>query len=160
MATPETHKASTDGIQLIDDEEIVLENRHPSWTEWAGAVLLGVIILLGGLATADINGIIAGILFGGGLLAYVYFARRNSRYIVTTERVKKKVGLLRTKTGEARHEDIRSIGTESGFIEGLIGKGSVLIDSASAAGTLRIEGVDDYQGLANSIRRQGKEASG
>lgn len=153
----ETHQASTDGIQLMEDE-IVLENRHPSWTEWALQLFIGVIAVLFGLASGEGSGIIGGILVGGVFFAYAYFARKSSRYIVTSQRVKKSVGLLRSKTGEVRYEDMRSIGTESGFVEGLIGKGSVMIDSASAAGKLAIAGVDDYQGLANSIRHQKKES--
>lgn len=77
--------------------------------------------------------------------------------MVTNQRVIKKVGLLRRSTGETRIRDIRSLETDQGLIERFVNKGSVRIDGAGAGGLLDIEGIDDHQSVANTIRTQQRE---
>lgn len=144
------------GISLLEGEQ-VLKNVLPSWTNWwllliptALIGLLGLLILLGGdFGAGLVFLIVAGVLFN-----YVRYSRKRSRYIVTNQRVKKSVGILRRSTGETRIADIRGLTTEQSIIERLVGKGSVLIDSGAAAGRLGIKGVADHEELASTIREQ------
>ena len=146
------HRADTDGIDLMQKES-VLENRHPSWTLWAKVLVLGGIILLGGLASADGGGIVAGLLVGGGIFAYVVYARKRSRYIVTTERVKASVGLISSETREYRVPDIQSLSTSQGIFEKILGHGSVTLKTA-ANDEITWHGVPDYKNVANTIREE------
>lgn len=152
----QSNQASTSGITLLDGE-YVLANEHPSWSSWAISLFVGSIFALsalssaaqGNIESAGTSLIIAGLIFG-----YVYYSRSRSRYIVTTERIKKDVGLLRSSTGEVRIADIRSLNTGQGIIERLAGKGNVKIDSGGSGGELGINGVSDHEQLAHTIREQ------
>lgn len=144
------------GITLLEDEQ-VLKNVLPSWINWtillvpSGLItLLGLIVLISG----DFGGAVIFFILAGLLYAYVRYARKRSRYIVTNQRVKKSVGILRRTTGETRIADIRGLTTEQGILERLVGKGSVLIDSGAAAGRLGIKGVANHEELATTIREQ------
>lgn len=147
---------SMKGISLLEGEE-VLKNELPSWVNWWILLVPAAIIALVGIV-AILSGDFAGgliiLLVAGIPVSYVRYARRRSRYIVTNQRVKKSVGLLRKSTGEVRIADIRGLSTEQGLLERLVGKGSVLIDSGAAAGKLGIQGVADPQDVAATIREQ------
>lgn len=142
-------------ITLLEGEK-VLESVRPSWINWllllaiAGIVgLLGLLVLVGG----EIGGLVL-LVLGGLLVGYVRVARARSRYIVTNQRVKKRVGLARKSTGETRIAKIRGLSTDQGLFERLFGKGSVSIDSGAASGRLGIKGVPNHDDLANTIREQ------
>lgn len=144
------------GISLLEGEQ-VLKNVLPSWVNWAILLvptaiiaLIGFLILLGG----DFGAGLVFLVLAGILFYYVRISRKRSRYIVTNQRVKKSVGILRRSTGETRIADIRGLTTEQGILERLVGKGSVLIDSGAAAGRLGIKGVADHEELATTIREQ------
>ncbi len=147
---------STKGITLLEGEQ-VLKNELPSWVNWwtllvpaAVLAVVGVIAVLDG----DVGGGLIFLLLAGGLVSYVRVARKRSRYIVTNQRVKKSVGLIRSSTGETRIEKIRGLSTQQGLLERIVGKGSVLIDSGAAGGKLGIQGVANHQDLAATIREQ------
>ena len=152
----QNHKAPTEGISTLEGE-VVLENRHPDWSNWPKATGLGMIFVLGALgaiAGGSIGGFFGSVVVAGLLFGYVYLARKSSRYIVTNQRVKKKVGLVSSTTGETRISDIRSLATSQSLMERLLGKGAVQIDSTGAGGTIGIHGVSEHEDLAKVIRNQ------
>lgn len=156
----QSNQTSTDGISLLDGE-FVLANKHPSWANWPKSILLAAIFglaALGAIAGGEVGGFFGTVIVIGLVLGYVHLARSRSRYIVTNQRIKKNVGLLKSTTGEARISDIRSLSTNQGFIERFMGKGSVQIDSTGAGGTLGITGVSDHEELAHLIREQQQKA--
>lgn len=116
-----THQADTDGIQLLDGESL-LENRRPSWTLWWWQIGLAVLVLLIGVGgDAAFGGIVAAALIFG----YVVLARAQSRYIVTSERIKAKIGLLSSQTMEYRISDLRSLATKQSIWERIVGHGTL-----------------------------------
>ena len=150
------NQASTSGITLLEGE-YVLENEHPSWSSWWKSLVVGGIFALGALSGAiqgDLSTAATGLIISAVVFGYVYYSRSRSRYIVTNQRVKKDVGLLRSSTGEVRIRDIRSLNTGQGLVERLWGKGRVKIDSGSSGGELGINGVSDHERLAHTIREQ------
>lgn len=152
----QSNQASTSGITLLDGE-YVLENEHPSWSSWWKSLAVGGIFALGTLSSAvqgEIGTATTGVVLSALIFGYVYYSRSRSRYIVTNQRVKKDVGLLRSSTGEVRISDIRSLNTGQGLIERFWGKGTVKIDSGGAGGELGISGVSDHEQLAHTIREQ------
>ena len=154
------HQASTTGITLLDGE-YVLENVLPSFSNWWKSLAIGALFALGALSAAvqgQFGGLITFIIVAALIFGYVYYSRSRSRYIVTNERIKKDVGLLRSSSGEVRISDIRSLNTHQGIIERLFSKGSVSIDSGGAGGELGINGVANYEELAHTIREQQQAA--
>lgn len=148
----QTHEASPEGVSLLKDE-FVLENETPSIVNWWKSLSVAVFLLVIGVSGGSAELFLLALLIGG----YIYLAQQKSQYVVTNQRVLKKVGLLRRSTGETRISDIRSLETDQGLIERLVNKGSVRIDSAAAGGLLGIEGIDDHQSVANTIRTQQRE---
>jgi len=152
----QSNEASTSGITLLDGE-YVLANEHPSWSSWAVSIIVGggfALAALSAAAQGESGTAGTGIIVAGLILGYVYYSRSRSRYVVTTERIKKDVGLLRSSTGEVRITDIRSLNTGQSIFERLAGKGNVKIDSGGSGGELGINGVSDHEELAHKIREQ------
>lgn len=150
---PDQHTAD---ITLLEDEHI-LESVRPSWINWWKVLGLAVLLALVGLgffAGGEVGiGLIA-LVLSGLFIVYTNYARKRSQYIVTNQRVKKRVGLARRSTGETRIAKIRGLVTEQSLFERLIGKGRVLIDSGAASGKLGIKGIANHEKLANTIREQ------
>jgi uncharacterized membrane protein YdbT with pleckstrin-like domain len=150
------HQASTTGITLLDGE-YVLENVEPSLTNWWLSLAIGALFALGALSSAvqgDLGALFTSVIIAALIFGYVYYSRQRSRYIVTNERIKKDIGLIRSSTGEVRVSDIRSLNTHQGMIERFFSKGSVMIDSGGAGGELGINGVKNHEELAHTIREQ------
>ncbi|QWC18987.1 PH domain-containing protein [Halorubrum sp. 2020YC2] len=156
MSEETGHEASTAGINPLDGES-VLKNVHPSWINWKGRLFFAFFFAVIGLM---IGGDVGAFFIFLGLLQVLstFLSRRASRYIVTNQRVKVKIGLLGSSTQEARLDTLNGISTNSGFIEGIFGKGTVSVTDA-ARETLAIKGVGNYQDLARTLREQQRQAS-
>ena len=153
---PTNHQAPTAGIALLEDE-YVLENVHPSFTSWTKSFVLLVLIALaalGALVNGNVGGFITYLILAGLVGGYIALAQKKSRYIVTTERVKKNIGLLRKSTGETRITDIKSLSTNQGILDRIFSTGTVQIDSTGAGGLLGINGVQDHEKLAQLVRQE------
>lgn len=146
------HHAETDGINLMEGES-ALENRRPSWTLWWKQIGLAVLVLLGGVGgDAAVGGIVgAGLIFG-----YVVFSRAQSRYIVTDERIKGKIGVLSKTEMEYRIADLRSIASSQTLFERLVGHGSIEFQ-AGANNKLVWHGVPEYKDVTNTVREQQRQ---
>lgn len=147
-----THQAETDGIDLLPDET-VLENVHPGWSVWWKHLAFAGFLLLAGLGSGSGEGIFWGLALGGGLAGYVVAARQRSRYIVTNERVKAKVGLLSSWSREYRIADVNSITTDQSLFERVLGHGHVTLRTASND-EMELYGVPEYDQVAHSIRKR------
>lgn len=144
-----THQAKTDGLDVMQGES-VLQNRRPGWSLWWKQIGLAVLVLLVGVGgDAAAGGIFAAALIFG----YVVLSRMQSRYIVTDERVKVKVGLLSKVAREYRIADVNSITTSQSIFERLLGHGSIAIRTASND-EIVWHGVPEYKEVAGSIREE------
>lgn len=150
-----THRASTEGIDLLPDET-VLVNTHPGWSVWWKHLLAAGVFVLFSLGSGDGSGILGGLVVGGGLVGYVYFARVSSRYIVTDERVKGKVGLVSSSTREYRISDIESVTTEQSIVERILGLGNIHFRTA-ANDSMGWGGVPDHEEVGHQIRERRRQ---
>lgn len=146
------HQEETDGINLMQGES-VLANRRPGWSLWWKEIGFAILVLLGGLAGDAAAG---GIVIAGALIGYATLSRMQSRYIVTDERVKAKLGLLSKTTREYRIADINSITTNQSIVERLLGYGSITLRTASND-EIVWHGVPEYEQVGNNIREQQRQ---
>ena len=122
-------------ITLMDGED-VSHNIRPSLAVWLSS-------------TRDI----LLTLFTLGIWAAVgYIVTRSHRYVVTSERVVKKTGILSKSTKEYRYEDIQSINTGKKLIERLLGAGNIQFETGAGGSTITFLGVPDHDEVANTIR--------
>lgn len=129
-------------VTLLQDEEIIHDLR-PSWSKWGGAIILGAVTSF----------------FGIGLiiLAFVWLARKNSRYVVTNQRIMEVSGILGTSTTEYRIADLRQLQTGASWGEKIMGHGNLQFSTGGAT-TITFHGIPDYQDAANTIREIQRES--
>lgn len=143
------HRADTEGIDLMSGES-VLQNRRPGWSLWWKQIAFAAFVLLAGLGGDAAAG---GFFIGAIIFGYVVISRMQSRYIVTNERVKAKVGILSKVSREYRIADLNSITTSQSIFERLLGHGSLVFRSASND-EIVWHGVPDYTAVGNTIREE------
>lgn len=134
--------AAVEFISLLQDENIIHDIR-PSWSRWSGAIIIGLITSL----------VLSGLL----ILLVVWLKRRNTRYIVTNQRLIEVTGILRTNTTEYRIADIRQIQTGATWGEKLFGHGNLQFSTGTAT-MITFNGIPNHQQVANSIREIQREA--
>lgn len=149
------HRAETDGIDLMQGES-VLQNRRPGWALWwkqITAAAVGLLYALG--AKVYIGGlVVAGIIFG-----VVVLSRMQSRYIVTDERVKSKVGIILKVEREYRISDIQSISSSQSIFERIFGYGTLTFRTASNDEISWIS-VPEYKEVTNTLREEQRKYEG
>lgn len=143
------HEAGTTGINLMDGESM-LQNRHPGWGLWWKQLSIAGLVLLFSLG-AGLEGLFGGLVIAAGIVGYVAFARSQSRFIVTDERVKKEIGFLRSDTREYRISDIQGIDTSQSLIGRLLGHGHIDVRTSDGTSIPWI-GVPDHEAVAQSVR--------
>src|SRR3954453_11968606 len=135
-------------MDLHPDEEIVFEG-HPSWRGVlsfyiygiVGAVVLGIVVGL--IAGSVIGSIVAvagiALVIVGGLLK-----RIATHYVVTTQRLRIRRGILAKKVQQTRIDRIQNVNTQQRFVDRVLRVGTVDFDTA---------GTDDsdfpFRGIAN-----------
>jgi uncharacterized membrane protein YdbT with pleckstrin-like domain len=135
-------------MDLHPGEEIVFEG-HPSWRGVlsfyvygiVGAVVLGIVVgLIAGSVPGSVvavAGIVAVVL--GGLLK-----RIATHYVVTTQRLRIRRGILAKKVQQTRLDRVQNVNTDQRFLDRVLRVGTVDFDTA---------GTDDsdftFRGIAN-----------
>lgn len=125
------------GFTLLEGETVHF-NTRPSLSAWlANRKNLGLSIFTLGI----------GLLIG-------FLWKNSSRYVVTDERVYRKIGLLRKRTDEYRYEDIQQFTTGKNIIERIIGVGNVQFQTGTGGEAITFSGVKNHDEVANTIRNQ------
>lgn len=135
-----------EGVTLIEDEK-VLHNMRPSWSAYANSLI--------GIALLSIPTLGFGLVF----LIIPWLKRKNSRYIITDNRVIQKSGILNSHSKDYRIEDIRQLQTGASWFEKMLGHGNIqFASSAGATSLITFSGISDYQSVANTIRTQQQDS--
>jgi len=153
-ATEQNHQAPTEGVAVMEGES-VLQNRRPGWGLWWKYLLAGGFIALFMLAQG-IEGVFVGLVVLGLAVGYVYIARSQSRYIVTDERVKMEIGLIRSESREYRISDLQGLDTSQSLIGKLLGIGDISVRAADGT-QIPWRGVPDHDEVARTIREHQRQ---
>jgi len=135
-------------MDLHPGEEIVFEG-HPSWRGVlifyvygvGAAVIVGIVIGIAG--ETAIGSVVA--VVGIALVLLVGLVKRvGTHYVVTSQRLRIRRGILAKKVQQTRIDRVQNVNTDQGFIERVLRVGTVDFDTA---------GTDDsdftFRGIAN-----------
>src|SRR5688572_26141089 len=135
-------------MDLHPGEEIVFEG-HPSWRALllfylSGAAIAVVALIIGILISGWALGILLGVVVFGVLLVAGFVKRMATRYVLTTERLHIRRGLLAKRTQETRVQRVQNVNTNQTLFQRIMRVGTVDFDTA---------GTDDsefrFVGVAN-----------
>ena len=150
-------------MDLHPGERVVFEG-HPSWrallafygTGAVAALVVGVVV---GLAASAGIGIVVGLALFAVLVVVGYVRRMGTRYLVTTQRLSIRRGLLSRHVQQTRIERVQNVNFEQSFLERLLGVGTVDFDTAGTDDSeFRFVGVADPAGISAVVDHAQREA--
>ena len=135
-------------MDLHPQEEIVFEG-HPSWRGVLSFYVYGIgaVVILGALLGLVVSSAVGSIVAVVGILAVVaigFLKRIATHYVVTTQRLRIRRGILAKKIQQTRIDRVQNVNTEQAFVDRVLRVGTVDFDTA---------GTDDsdftFRGIAN-----------
>jgi uncharacterized membrane protein YdbT with pleckstrin-like domain len=121
-------------VDLHPTEEIVFEG-HPSWrgllsfyvSAVAAAVVIGIVVVLVGSAGA---GIVVAVVLIAVALVFGFVRRMATTYLVTTQRLYIRRGILAKRAQQTRIDRVQNVNTEQTLVDRIVRVGTVDFDTA------------------------------
>jgi uncharacterized membrane protein YdbT with pleckstrin-like domain len=121
-------------VDLHPGEEIVFEG-HPSWrallsyyiSAVGGAVVIGAIVALAASAGA---GVVVGVALVAIALLYGFVKRMATVYMVSTQRLYIRRGILSKRVQQTRIDRVQNVNTDQSLVERVLRVGKVDFDTA------------------------------
>jgi uncharacterized membrane protein YdbT with pleckstrin-like domain len=151
-------------MDLHPGEEIVFQG-HPSWRSVllfyvAGLLLVGVAAAIGALASGAVVAILAGVVVLALVLLVGLIKRAATRYVITTERLHIRRGLLAKRTQETRVQRVQNVNTQQSLFERLLQVGTVDFDTAGTDDSeFRFVGVGNPEEVVRAVDRAQRRAA-
>ncbi|WP_205698669.1 PH domain-containing protein [Conexibacter sp. SYSU D00693] len=145
--------------------ETVVFDGHPSWRSTMGFYLKGLalVLVVGAIVFVAVDEV------AGGVAAFVLFdtvvllgllKRAATRYVITTERLHIRRGILSRATQETRIERVQNVNTQQSILERLLQVGTVDFDTAGTDDSeFRFTGVADPEDVVRAVDRAQREGS-
>lgn len=150
-------------VTLGEGEQIVWSGT-PSLLLSAGSLVGGLLVVVAGvvlygvLIPADFEfRWVAWLLIPAGLLlmGYAYVRHQSTRYVITTNEVYRKEGLLSRHVTSLRLDRIQNSSFEQSLLERLLSYGDVHVDTAGSGGTeITFEAVSNPQEVSGLLTEQ------
>ena len=143
-------------MELHPGERVVFEG-HPSWRSVLrfyiiGVVLVGVAAAIGALASGTGISVLAGAVVLAIVVVVGIVKRSAIRYVITTERLHIRRGILAKSTQETRIERVQNVNTKQSLLERLLQVGTVDFDTAGTDDSeFRFVGVADPQQVVRAV---------
>lgn len=123
-----------DWFDLGPDEEILWAG-HPSLVPYLGAFVLGISLVVAGIAGTILLGEyaivgVAGIVLGSLVAGWTHYQRISTGYVITTAEVYHKEGLIARDVTQIRYERIQNTSFSQSVMERTLSYGDVIITSA------------------------------
>jgi len=151
-------------MELHPGEEMVFDG-HPSWRAVLSFYVTGVVIVAVAVAIAALVGsgglaVVVGIV----VLALVVLAglikRQATRYVITSERLHIRHGILAKKTQETRVQRVQNVNTEQSFFQRILQVGTVDFDTAGTDDSeFRFVGVSNPEEVVRAVDRAQRAAA-
>ena len=150
-------------MELHPGEEMVFDG-HPSWRAVLSFYITGVIIVAVIVAVAALaSGAVLAIVLGAVALAVMVLVglvkRQATRYVITSERLHIRHGILAKKTQETRVQRVQNVNTEQSFIQRVLQVGTVDFDTAGTDDSeFRFVGVANPEDVVRAVDKAQRES--
>jgi uncharacterized membrane protein YdbT with pleckstrin-like domain len=151
-------------VDLHPDEHVVFEG-HPSWRGLlafyiggvAGAVAIAVIA---GLLTSFAVGLLVGVVLVAGVLVFGFVKRMSTTYLVSTQRLYIRRGLLSKREQQTRIDRVQNVNTAQSLRERILRVGTVDFDTAGTDDSeFRFIGIANPGSVVSAVDRAQREAA-
>lgn len=153
-------------MDLHPGEEIVFEG-HPSWRSVlqfyvVGLILVAVAAVIGALVAGTVIAIVAGAVVLALVVLVGLVKRASTRYVITSERLHIRRGILSKATQETRIQRVQNVNTEQSLFARVMQVGTVDFDTAGSDDSeFRFVGVGNPGEVVRAVdRAQRKAAAG
>ena len=151
-------------MDLHPGEEIVFEG-HPSWRAVlefyvAGVVIVAVVAAICALVSGTVLAIVAGAVLLALVILVGLLKRMATRYVITTERLHIRRGILSKATQETRIQRVQNVNTNQSLFERLMQVGTVDFDTAGTDDSeFRFVGVASPEEVVRAVDRAQRAAA-
>ena len=151
-------------MDLHPGEQVVFEG-HPSWRALlsfyiggvAGAVAIAVVI---GLLTSFATGLLAGVVLVAAVLGFGLFKRMSTTYLVTTQRLYIRRGMLSKREQQTRIDRVQNVNTAQSLRDRILRVGTVDFDTAGSDDSeFRFVGIADPGSVVGAVDRAQRETA-
>ena len=151
-------------MDLHADERVVFEG-HPSWRGLlafylggvVGAVLVAVVV---GLLTSFAVGLLAGVVLVAGVLLFGFVKRMSTTYLVSTQRLYIRRGLLSKREQQTRIDRVQNVNTAQSVRDRILRVGTVDFDTAGSDDSeFRFVGIANPGSVVGAVDRAQREAA-
>ena len=137
---------------------------HPSWRAVlqfyvVGVILVGVAAAIGALAGGTGISVLAGVVVLAIVLLVGFVKRMGTRYVITTERLHIRRGILSRATQETRIQRVQNVNTQQSLFARILRVGTVDFDTAGTDDSeFRFVGVSSPGAVVRAVDRAQRAA--
>jgi uncharacterized membrane protein YdbT with pleckstrin-like domain len=151
-------------MDLHPGEQVVFEG-HPSWRALlsfylggvAGAIVIAVVVAL---VTSVVVGVLAGAVLIAAVLGFGLVKRQSTTYLVSTQRLYIRRGLLAKRVQQTRIDRVQNVNTEQSLRERILRVGTVDFDTAGSDDSeFRFAGIANPGEVVTAVDRAQREAT-
>ena len=145
-------------MDLHPGEEVVFEG-HPSWRALLAFYLTGIVgALLVAVIVAIAANVPAGVLVAA-VLAFGLFKRMSTTYLVSTQRLYIRRGMLSKREQQTRIDRVQNVNTEQSLRERMLRVGTVDFDTAGTDDSeFKFVGIASPREVVNAVDRAQRDA--
>lgn len=150
-------------MDLHPGEDMVFDG-HPSWRAVlsfyiTGTIVVAVIVVIAALVSGAVLAIVLGAVALGVMVLVGLVKRQATRYVITSERLHIRHGILAKKTQETRIQRVQNVNTDQSFVQRILQVGTVDFDTAGTDDSeFRFVGVANPEEVVRAVDRAQREA--
>jgi uncharacterized membrane protein YdbT with pleckstrin-like domain len=155
---------SVPAMDMHPGEQLVFEG-HPSWRAtllfyfW-GFVIVAVAAVVVALLASTVVAVLVAIAGVAAVVAVGFVKRMATRYVITSERLHIRRGVLTKRTQETRIQRVQNVNTDQRFFERVLQIGTVDFDTAGTDDSeFRFVGVSNPGDVVQAVDRAQREAA-
>jgi uncharacterized membrane protein YdbT with pleckstrin-like domain len=152
-------------MDLHPGEEILFDG-HPSWRATLGFYVVGFVVaviagVVAGVAAGSAIGVVV-VLVALAIVLVVGFLRRlGTHYLVTTERLRIRRGILARRVQQTQLDRVQNVNTDQSFFERVLQIGTVDFDTAGTDDSdFTFRGIADPEQVVGAVDRAQRLAAG